>query len=271
MVDEFILFGRRNESALLDSPINGNTILNMFSAWLFPAAAMFKSGYEAGRAQAITCLCKIFSQPQRIAPFHRQYLDKFYQIISNGLGGDFLSLCAVIRNSEQLFSAGLEGIRLLTPFYIKGLSKILPNVQIGSHDLANSHKMDLDELRKDGYRILAATACSINPLSNIPIEMPICDIVINRYVEPQVQAWIDSMYPVQEITTFSSLKPLITSLFVNSLVAESNPSNYTYLLQIISSYITQEYKVTHLIFNVFIKVIQELVRFKYLNLFQNRF
>ena len=44
LVDELVLFGRKSSSDMKESPVNGNTILNMFSEWLFEASVINKPG-----------------------------------------------------------------------------------------------------------------------------------------------------------------------------------------------------------------------------------
>lgn len=83
LVDAFLDFGKftigKNESS--DSPINGNTLLNMFGEWLFDSAAITKSGYEPGRAESVATLCRVFSKSQRVDKFHDAYLEKFYSVL----------------------------------------------------------------------------------------------------------------------------------------------------------------------------------------------
>jgi hypothetical protein len=43
------------------SPLDGNTILNIFGGYLFDGVQKCnKPGFEQGKAEAIVCLCKIF-------------------------------------------------------------------------------------------------------------------------------------------------------------------------------------------------------------------
>lgn len=262
MINVFLLFGRKGiekeKDTYQESPVNGNTLLNMFGDWLFPAAAMFKSGYEIGRAEAISCLCKIFSQFQRVERFHQKYLEKFYSVISKALAGDFLSLCAVVKNSTHLFSLNLDGFRLLTPDYIKGLTRILPVVQATHTDLLGQ-KIDFDHLRRDAYTILSSTIYSLTILNSVPIPFNVSDISLNRVIEPTIHNWIDDWYPKTEVQTFESLKSVVIAMLLNSIIIESNQSNCKLLLSISSSFATQESKCTKQIYYIFIRVIQDMI------------
>lgn len=189
LVDEFLLFGRRSNIEQSESPINGNTLLNMFSEWLFPAATVTKAGYEIGRAEAITCLCKIFSYLQRVEQFHMQYLERFYSALSAGLKGDFLSLCAVIKHSRPLFSLCLDGFRVLTPDYMKGLSRILPSILASPQEFLGQ-KIDHDALREDGYQVLSSIIFSFNLYPNTLIHFPVSDITLNQYIDQPIKKWV---------------------------------------------------------------------------------
>ena len=257
MVDVFLLFGAENGSEL-ESPINGNTLLNMFGGWLFPAAAMFKSGYEIGRAEAISCLCKIFSNIQRVEAFHQKYLENFYQVILKALCSDFLSLYAATKHSGKLFALNLQGFRILTPEYIKGMTRILPVVQATHADLFGQ-KIDFDLLRTDAYRILSNTIFSLTLLKDIPISFSISDAVLNRVIEPSIQSWIDSNYSQKDTQTFGALKPVIIAMLLDSLIIESNQSNCKLLLTLCSSFATQESKSNNQIFSIFVRVIQDMI------------
>jgi hypothetical protein len=230
----------------------------MFSEWLFPAALIVKPGYEVGRAEAISCLCRIFSYLQRTEQFYTHYLQQFYSTLSQALSGDFLALQAVIRNSCHLFSLPLEGFRLLTPDYIKGLARIIPVVQASTADY-HGQKLDSDLLKKIGYKIIGNIAFSLNAYKSVGIHIPPSEIEINNYIDVGVKQKVDFLYPLPEQHTFYSLKPKIVSMLLNSIIIEQNPKNCKILFNLISSYVAHEAKFNPSILHIFTIVIQDMI------------
>jgi hypothetical protein len=165
-VDVFSLLGAQTDvvDSFLESQINGNTILNMFGDWLFGGASVAKLGYEVGRAEAVACLCKIFSRFQYIENFHFHYLSQFYSVIQQALRADCLTLNSCITNSSRLFVMNLDGFRVLFPEFIIALFKILPN-----QNHTQDSKIDSDALRKSAYDVLSMVSFSINRYSNTPV------------------------------------------------------------------------------------------------------
>jgi hypothetical protein len=206
LIDEFLNFGRRGseKNGILESPVNGNTILNMFGEWIFASAAHNKAGYELGRAEALKCLCKVFSHLQRIDSFHAHYLQEFYCVLSKGLSGDFLSLCAIIKNSNHIFALGLEGLRLLTPDFIKGITRILPVVQATTPDFLNQ-KIDLDSLRQHAYQILGCIIFNLNLLKDTPVHFPVTDIVLSKSCDANLKNLVEHLYFGSNPNCFSSV------------------------------------------------------------------
>ncbi|KAJ3271069.1 hypothetical protein HDV01_007082 [Terramyces sp. JEL0728] len=237
---------------ITESIVNGNTLLRMFGEWLFDAAAASKPGYEAGRAEALAVLCRIFNKLQRYEKFHDPYLEKFYVVLQKGLKADYLSLTSIILNSSRLFSNELSGFGMLFPDYIQALSRIIPIVQAAPQDFFGQ-KIDLDELRRGAYVVLSAMVFSLDGFKFIEID--------HLPYQPQSSALSAQFVTMaQDLYKFdheSTLKENVLILFLEALVSEPNIKNCRYILNLISCYAVHESKNNPDIYVVFIKIIQE--------------
>ncbi|KAJ3343028.1 hypothetical protein HDU93_000198 [Gonapodya sp. JEL0774] len=143
---------------------DGNTLLGMFGAWLFKAARREEPEYEAGRADALAILCRIFCRPQRRAPFLRVHLELFYSAISAGLRGGPLVLTAVLVNAKDFFARDLEGGRLLVPDFVLAVRRVVPRTPPDFHsNVSNS------ELRRSCYQILGSLIAIPNHFDTLPV------------------------------------------------------------------------------------------------------
>jgi hypothetical protein len=143
---------------------DGNTILNMFGAWLFDTTKM--KGYNLARAEAFGILCRIFCAPQRRTRFLQSYLERFYQAIGDGLNSDSYTVTTIILNSANLFSLELEGVRILMPHFVCGVRKVLPVLQPGFKIFPG---VTLDNLRTSAYKIIGGVI-------SIPNRFPEADV-----------------------------------------------------------------------------------------------
>ncbi|KAJ3311609.1 hypothetical protein HDV04_003873 [Boothiomyces sp. JEL0838] len=229
----------------------------MFGEWLFDASAVSKPGYEAGRAEALAILCRIFNKLQRYEKFHDAYLEKFYLVLQKGLKADFLSLTSIILNSSRLFSNELSGFRMLFPDYIQSLSRIIPIIQAAPQDFFGQ-KIDLDELRRGAYVVLSAMVFSLDGFKYIEIDHLPYQSQSNA-LSAQFATMAKDLYKFDHESglTFEMLKENVLTLFLEALVSESNIKNCRYILNLISCYAVHESKNTPDIYVVFIKIIQE--------------
>lgn len=90
-----------------------NSILELFGNWLFSYANCDFVYCEKGRAKALAALCRIFSSD--LGPVNTEYAGKFYKTIQNTMkaGISHIIIKNILKNSTQLLSANLPGIRIL--------------------------------------------------------------------------------------------------------------------------------------------------------------
>ncbi|KAH3766730.1 rap/ran GTPase-activating protein [Pelomyxa schiedti] len=106
---------------------DGNTILNIFGGALFEAVITNRPGYEDGTSFAIEGLCKIFFTCKRcvISP---KYIAGFLGAAKAALEtGDAknMTLISLLLHSQNLIPTEITGYKILIPFYIHAISRIL--------------------------------------------------------------------------------------------------------------------------------------------------
>ncbi|OUM61553.1 hypothetical protein PIROE2DRAFT_12418, partial [Piromyces sp. E2] len=246
---------------------DGNTLLNLFSSYLFKALSIQKEtkDYNKGKSIAFSILCKIIFKPQRRLPINQIYLDRSYTLLAQGLDSDFLSVTSIIKNSRTLFQQELKGSRLLFPDYIRSIFKLLP--KIFTNDLLKSDEINYDEdfdyLRLSCYVILS----NIYAYPNHFYEIPIRDELQNDDVMDGTRVFMsenihNNCFAIYKRTkdsddklTFGSLKPVILEILLSSLQNETNENNINFLLYLIYCYIYDDIKNT----KGLLKTVNELI------------
>ncbi|KAI8367588.1 uncharacterized protein BYT42DRAFT_586812 [Radiomyces spectabilis] len=130
------------------------------SPWLFEATEM-PATYDAGRAAAFGCLCRLMSRRPEV-DVSADYYTHFYKAILKGLASDdHVIIQAIIRNSERLFTFCLPGVYILIPPLFHAIEKQLldgPNAK----EIPN-------QVRKSCIIILASLASISNHLPDVQI------------------------------------------------------------------------------------------------------
>eukprot|EP01080_Neovahlkampfia_damariscottae_P002079 gene2079-1951_t len=187
-------------------PPDCNTILDIFSAWLFEAVNTRDANYNEGRAIAYSSLCQMYCRRSG-KPYQEFYLSLFYNAIINGLKEDELIIThAILMNSCKVFSfEELEGSQILIPHYMQVCEKIL-KIEKGK---ANPYQ---PELRSSCITLFTSL-----------ISFP------NRYAGKD-----------QSNEKYVNLKIQIADLLEKSLACEPNSQNIKHILWSISVFIFEE-------------------------------
>lgn len=165
LVDTFNTVGD-TASAIIEPPA-GNTILHMFGTYLFDACATAPQAdidSQRGCAEAFGTVCKIFSRPQRLQPFLRTYVERFYAALTVGLKSD-ACLPTILINSTELFAADLEGVRMLVPDFISAIKMVLPKLQIVCKDF-----VAVDDLRLAAIKVVSTIMCLPNHFDKVELK-----------------------------------------------------------------------------------------------------
>lgn len=185
---------------------DGNTILDIFSAWLFEAVNRKLNVFNEGRAVAYASLCKIFCRKGG-KPFSKEHLSLFYKAILNGLKEDeeLIIISSIMLNSCKIFSYELEGSHILIPRYMEVCEKVL-RVPKG---------------KPNPYPANLHSACIT--LASSLISLP------NRY------AGVELKEPL-----YRDLKNQLYDLLEKALICEKTPKNIQHILWSICVFIYEE-------------------------------
>ncbi|KAL9549835.1 hypothetical protein MBANPS3_005021 [Mucor bainieri] len=144
-------------------PYRDVAIPAMFEAapWFFQATEL-PSAFDAGKAAAYGCLCRLMSQrPEETVP--EGYFAAFYKCILKGLASnDTAIIQAIILNSERLFGSSLPGVHILIPSFIGAIEKLL------LHD--SPREIVPCNVRKSCIAILGSLVSISNHLSHVAIQ-----------------------------------------------------------------------------------------------------
>uniref|UniRef100_T1JGQ1 Rap-GAP domain-containing protein n=1 Tax=Strigamia maritima TaxID=126957 RepID=T1JGQ1_STRMM len=225
-----------------------NSILHLFGSWLFEAALIGSTldnasqfdqnskqsdsrrgsgsnsseirldtslqnnpdDYEAGRAEAIGALCRIFCAKKTGEEILPVYLARFYLALEHGLRVDQIAtgqvLCSILFNSGDLLRLDLDGVQILVPHFLTALEMVLPDREL---DLKIFSYISQAELRRAAINVLL----SLVPLPLHFRSLPIKDITGKSGV-----------------VTFQSLRSRIVNLLFNALQCEVDSTNTQMLL-----------------------------------------
>ena len=169
--------------------------------------------YEAGRAEAIGALCRIFCAHKTGEDILPTYYSRFYISMYYGLqtGNDTISdqvLSSIIFNSCDLLRVNLDGVQLLVPYILTAIHLILSENSL-------PFKLNDDrtiELRRSSIHILLSMLC-------LPL----------HFKDLQIKDFIPAENSTQ-VTTFISLRKRITELLLRALLIEVDPINTQMLL-----------------------------------------
>ncbi|KAH3757916.1 rap/ran GTPase-activating protein [Pelomyxa schiedti] len=126
-IESFLEHTRNQEHGAPD----GNTILNLFGGPLFESMITNKVAFEEGVAIAISGLCKIFTQCRNCL-FSPKYMAAFICVLKLALttiDDKNMALVSTLIDSQALLTYQFNGYRMLVPYYLIAISRILKQVQ----------------------------------------------------------------------------------------------------------------------------------------------
>ncbi|KAL0079919.1 hypothetical protein F4703DRAFT_1174065 [Phycomyces blakesleeanus] len=136
--------------------------LYAMTPWLLQATEL-SSEYDAGKADAYGCLCRLVSRrPEEPVP--NTYYAHFYKAILRGLGSnDSVIIQAILKNSERIFSFCLPSIHILIPPFLDAIEKQLVD--------ENGSKEASIALRKSCVTLLGSLVSITNHLRDTTINI----------------------------------------------------------------------------------------------------
>ena len=239
-----------------------STLLHLFGEWLFQAslpspddlrhlnrlissssqhvARNDESGaplaaFEAGRAEALACLCRLFCSSCCDEQFLPVYLARFYYVLQQGLlyipsyhRGDVISNLLIY--SSEIFCSDLAGAFCLMPGYLSALDLVLPHSQVPF-----SCNVNMQGLRRSSTLILMSLLC-------VPVhfnDLTVSDISqASGGTDPaeavhRTASQADSLVsPITQTGTirFSDMRSTVTNLVFSALRCEKSPAIIQMLL-----------------------------------------
>ncbi|GLH11054.1 Uncharacterized protein GBIM_15903 [Gryllus bimaculatus] len=176
--------------------------------------------YEAGRAEALGALCRIFCAKKTGEDILPVYLARFYLAMQQGLKipetrecGE--TLASILLNSADLFRLDLDGVQVLVPYVIEALEIVLPDKELKMKTPSGSKT----ELRRASIHLLLSMLVLPLHFQNLPIKE-----LGNTGVSSS------SLGSEKNPLTFAQLKPRLMNLLINALQVEGDPQNAQMLL-----------------------------------------
>ena len=163
---------RRTSSSSQQSQSLTSSVTNESSLDL--PAALTPDRFEAGRAEALGTLCRIFCSKKTGEEILPVYLARFYLAVQQGLviGSDKIVsevVAMVLVNCCDLFQQDLDGAHVLLPYLVTALEAVLPERELRLRPMS----VQKTELRRAGINLL---------LSMLPLPSHFQDLVIHELV-----------------------------------------------------------------------------------------
>ncbi|XP_073971038.1 ral GTPase-activating protein subunit beta isoform X3 [Rhodnius prolixus] len=168
--------------------------------------------YQAGRANALAALCRIFCSKKTGEQILPVYYSRFYLVLFHGLKLNEKRdveepLVSILLNCADLLRLDLDGIQILVPHILDALERVLPD-----KDLIIRSNVSVAELRRASIHLLL----SMLPL---PLHFP------NLIIKDLLSGVGDKHNPL----LFGQLKCRVMNLLINALQVETDAHN-THLL-----------------------------------------
>ncbi|XP_046680687.1 ral GTPase-activating protein subunit beta isoform X3 [Homalodisca vitripennis] len=171
--------------------------------------------YQAGRAEAIGALCRIFCAKKTGEEILPVYYARFYLTLQQCLRQVEVSrecdecLACILVNSTDLLRLDLDGVQMLVPCIIDALEIVLPDKDLK----LKSPSISKVELRRSAIHLL---------LSMLALPLHFQNLGIKELTPSQSQE--------RSSLTFLQLKPRLMNLLINALQVEADPQNTQMLL-----------------------------------------
>ncbi|XP_014675290.1 PREDICTED: ral GTPase-activating protein subunit beta-like [Priapulus caudatus] len=170
--------------------------------------------YEAGRAEAVGALCRVFCSHKTGEGMLAVYYARFYIVVRQALSiNEQLSgpvLSSLLFNSSNLLRTDLEGIMVLLPDFVAALEIVLPEKE---PRFKLHPSIPLVELRRASIHLLLSMIALPLHFRNLPIK----EIVRGSSSQPQH-------------VTFLYIKSRLVNLLVSGLQVETDSLNTQMLL-----------------------------------------
>ncbi|XP_014232121.1 ral GTPase-activating protein subunit beta isoform X1 [Trichogramma pretiosum] len=175
--------------------------------------------YEAGRAEAMGTLCRIFCAKKTGEEILPAYLARFYLAMSHGLKIKKFNeakecpetLASILINSADLFRLDLDGVQVLVPHVLAALELVLPEKDLR----LKSNSISKVELHRSSIHLLLSMLSLPLHFQNLPIK--------------EIPASSTGSHEKTPIT-FAQLKPRLMNLLINAIQVEVDPQNTHMLL-----------------------------------------
>ncbi|XP_076306424.1 ral GTPase-activating protein subunit beta isoform X2 [Tachypleus tridentatus] len=166
--------------------------------------------FEAGQAEAVGTLCRLFCSKRTGEEILPIYLARFYLSLQFGLSGGEISrgqvMSSILLNSCDLLRQDLDGVMVLVPHFLQALELVLPE------GLVKIKPIPMVELRRASIHLLLSMLALPLHFGNLSIK----DISSASCDKP--------------VTTFQSLRPRLVNLLTNALQHETDSANTQMLL-----------------------------------------
>ncbi|XP_035223369.1 ral GTPase-activating protein subunit beta-like isoform X3 [Stegodyphus dumicola] len=195
---------RRPSSLVLDSRQSSAPMLESFE---IPSNLTLEN-FEAGQAEAVGSLCRIFCAKRTGEEILPVYLARFYLALQYGLSGGLAReqmLASILLNSSDLLRKDLDGVMVLVPQFLQALELVLP----AEMKMRPSPLVAHAELRHSAIHLL---------LSMLPLPL--------HYFNLPIKA----ISGEKSTLTFQSLKIRLVNLLINALQVETESTNTHMLL-----------------------------------------
>jgi len=214
LVSEFLNVKENLPSNVL--PPNGNTVLHIFGKWLFEAIQLNRRGFEEGTSLAIKTLSGVFTDRQNCV-FLNTYLASYYRCLQEILLSDGRPLVALILNTQNLLTQGMNGSRVLVQHYIYAIFRII-----------NSDKKHLraDNVRRASLQILSLLICYPKFFGNAELKLKLTQ------KERQAIPSSSAAKGVFDAKTYSDLRPFIDNILSDALKDDNTTPNFLLILQL---------------------------------------
>lgn len=182
--------------------------------------------FEAGQAEAIGTLCRIFASKTSSEEICPAYLARFYLCLQHCLNscigvnnqGAFIRrqlLAKVLTNSTTLLQKDLDGINLLIPLFIKAIEFVFDCNDLPLLPPPRNTKMNQNRDQ------LAPT------ISNVELRRSSISMLLNLLAYPRhfQDLAIRTNLDDPQVTTFLSLRPKLLRLLLTALQTENDPTN----------------------------------------------
>lgn len=198
---------------------DGNTLLALFGRWLFDAATLPGSEHAECVAHASGLLCRLFTRPQFRAPFSTGYLSQFYQALAAALEHPSLLVTVfVCINCEELFTARLEGVRVLALPFLHALRRLVPKPQA-----ALQLNIQMVDLRRACYKLLCTLLSFANHFAG-------AGVVAQPPEPPLGNTYSETLAAVLPPAGEHAFLFLCYDTLVSCLLVEADPANRRYLV-----------------------------------------